>query len=200
LDLKKLINKSNPVIFDIGCNNGSDTANFCQLFPNGKIYAFEPDQAAISAFYSRQLKARLIVGAVSDVDGNTDFYPSENWNPSGSILKPKLLLESHAWIVWMPPVKVPSIRLDTFTEYNKIDLIDFVWADVQGAEEKMIKGGINTFTNRVRYLYTEYSIGELYETAATKERILELLPDYKVLELMDTNEHGGNMLLRNMKL
>jgi FkbM family methyltransferase len=39
-----LNNKTNPVIFDIGANIGSLTSWFCQIFPNGKIYCFEPQR------------------------------------------------------------------------------------------------------------------------------------------------------------
>jgi len=202
MNIKELVKKDNPVIFDIGCNDGGHTAIFQSLFPKATIYAFEPDPRAIAKFKQKNLKAHLFEGVVSDIDGFICFHQCNTdtgWDKSGSILKPKVLLKSHSWITWGTDIEVPSTTLDTFTKIYNIDHIDFIWADVQGSEEKMILGGIDTFT-RVDYLFTEYSIGELYETATSKERILELLPNYDILEFANTNEYGGDMLLKNKRM
>lgn len=198
MDIRKYITRPNPVIFDIGCNNGADTLSFRSQFPDAEIYSFEPEPNLAKNLAN--LPAHFFELAVSNIDGAIPFYPSNNWNPAGSTLIPNLLLESHSWIEWGKPILVYSTTLDTFINEYEIDIIDFIWADVQGAEEYMILGGTDTFRRKVKYLYTEYSIGELYETATTLERIRELLPDYELVEMFDTNIHGGNVLLRNTKL
>jgi len=216
LDIVSLINKPNPVIFDIGCNDGNDTARFCKMFPNGRIYAFEPDPRAINKFKSRKLPVSLFEGVISDINGDILFHQSAadpklvpegynvgtvdpNWDKSGSILKPSKHLEVAPWVTFPTNITVKSITLDTFTEENNIDLIDFIWADVQGTEERMIIGGRNTFDHKVKYLYTEYSL-DLYEGSPTMERILELLPSYELVELFEPTIHGGDMLLVNKEL
>jgi len=199
MDISKLIHKSNPIIFDIGCNDGAHTAMFLNLFPRATVYAFEPDPRAITNFKQKNLNAILFEGVVSDIEGVVEFHQCNidtGWDKSGSILKPKVLLESHNWLTWGNDIWVASTTLDSFTKLNNIGYIDFIWADVQGVEEKMILGGLNTFS-RTGYLFTEYSVGELYETATSKERILELLPDFELIELLNTNEYGGDMLLKN---
>jgi hypothetical protein len=48
-------------------------------------------------------------------------------------------------------------------EENDISFIDFIWADVQGAEEDLILGGLDTLRKRTKYLFTEYNNSEMYE-------------------------------------
>lgn len=200
MDITELINKSNPTIFDIGCNDGAHTLMFYNMFPRASIYAFEPDPRAVEKFKQKNIPGVILFeGVVSDIDSVVEFHQCNigtGWDKSGSILKPKTLLESHNWLTWDRDIVVASTTLDNFIWMFNIKHIDFIWADVQGAEEKMILGGMNTFT-KTDYLFTEYSIGELYEGATSKERILELLPNFDLVELINTNEYGGDMLLKN---
>jgi hypothetical protein len=62
---------------------------------------------------------------------------------------------------------------------NNIQVIDFVWCDVQGAEEKVIRGGQETFKNKVKYFYTEYSNDEQYEGQPKLKQILKLLARFR---------------------
>jgi 2-O-methyltransferase len=50
----------------------------------------------------------------------------------------------------------------------------------------MVKGGSRTL-ERTRYLYTEYSNDEMYEGQATLQDMLDLLPQFGVLELWPDN-------------
>ena len=86
------------------------------------------------------------------------------------------------------------IALDSFCRQQGLDRIDFIWADIQGAEGEMVRGGMQAL-ERTRYLYTEYSDDELYENQASMREILELLPDFRVLELWP-----DDVLLENRRL
>ena len=69
----------------------------------------------------------------------------------------------------------------TLDSYAKnLGRIDFIWADVQGAERKMIQGGLQTLS-RTEWLYTEYSDVELYEGQPSLSEILVMLPDWRVV-------------------
>ncbi|MEY9162316.1 SAM-dependent methyltransferase [Sinorhizobium fredii] len=41
-----LLEKPDPVILDIGCNDGSDARRFLQLRPKAQLFCFEPDPRA----------------------------------------------------------------------------------------------------------------------------------------------------------
>ena len=63
---------------------------------------------------------------------------------------------------------------------------------MQGAEFEVITGGQNTFDNKLRYVYTEYSNDEQYEGQLNKEELLKMLPNYSVIK-----DFGEDILLRN---
>jgi tRNA G46 methylase TrmB len=52
-ELVTLLGKDDPVILEIGANDGGHTALFLELFPKAKIYAFEPDPRASEKFQRR---------------------------------------------------------------------------------------------------------------------------------------------------
>ncbi len=181
------------VFLELGANNGRDTIWMAQL-PNVQIFAFEPDQTI--PFLARQLdNVRLVRLAVGQVDGEVDFWPTIGWTESGSIRRPKLHLERHPTIKFADvPVKVPCMRLDSFVKSVGIGQIDFIWADIQGAEVDLIEGGRKTL-RRTRYLYTEYVNEELYEGEIGLDEILKRLPNFRPLEVFPTD-----VLLENVEL
>lgn len=200
LEIKNLINKENPIIFEIGCADGGDTLEFINTFSDLEIYCFEPEPKNIKLVKEKinYPKHHLFEGAISDVNGKLIFNRSRTDNPndlsySGSIAKPKEHLNEWPFIKFDEEIVVESITLDTFCIKNNINLIDFIWADVQGAEELMIIGGLESFKNKVRFLYTEYSNKEYYEGQANLNKIISLLGNnWEVL-----NDYGSDVLLKN---
>jgi len=133
---------------------------------------------------------------LADGDGSTDDYGKNFRAHSGSIKKPKLHLQMHPSILFENTMDTNSTTLDTFCEKNSINLIDFLWADVQGAEDLMIIGGKETFENRVRLFYTEYYNNEVYENQPSLAKIKEMLGQNWVL----LQDFGHDALFFNTKL
>lgn len=201
-ELARLIDKENPIILDIGCNDGSDTFRFLNLFKKAQVYCFEPDPRARKRYKAKisDTRAKLFSCAISGSDGFADFYVSdvinspkypEGWDLSGSIRKPKLHLQLYPWCKFNKKIKVQTKKLDTWCKEEGINFIDFVWADVQGTESDLIKGGIGAL-RRTRYLYTEYSNQELYEGQINLAEILRLLPEFKIVR-----KYPNDVLLKN---
>ena len=90
--------------------------------------------------------------------------------------------------------------LDTFCKEHNIKKINFIWMDVQGAEDLVFKGAKELLTNnKIDYIYTEYSDRELYENQMNLKQITEGLPNYEILDFF--NESGGtDVLLKNKSL
>ena len=78
-------------------------------------------------------------------------------------------------------MEIKTKKLDTWVKENEIPLIDFIWADVQGAERELIEGGKETLNKKTRYFYTEFSNEELYEDQPTLDEICRLLPNFKII-------------------
>lgn len=181
--IKKLLGKDNPTIFEIGCADGKDTLEFISTFgPGLKIHCFEPEIKNIK-IVKETVKFdghHLFEGAVSNNNGSIIFNRSRTDNESdlsysGSIKRPKHHLTNWPFIKFDQQVEVKTITIDTYCKENNIDFIDFIWADVQGAELDMIEGAKEMLTNKVRYIYTEYANIEYYENQPTLEKILETL-------------------------
>jgi FkbM family methyltransferase len=186
-------------IIEIGANSGQDTLVLLNISPSAQIHAFEPDPRAIAAFKMKEFPPRvtLFETAISAISGVTTFYPSDKWgdnawHQSGSIRNPKNHLEKYPEVTFSEVVILPTSTLDGWSEKYGIGEVDFIWADVQGAELDMIRGGLETL-GRTRYLYTEYSNDELYEGQISLEELLTLLPNFRVVA-----DFGGDVLLRNL--
>jgi len=204
--VKKLLQKNNPIVLEIGASSGQDTKTFLREFPDIQLYCFEPDPRCLEIHKSQinDPRCQLYEIAISDVDGEAEFYQSSgyyegfseyaDWLQSSSLKMPKNHLEVHPWCKFENKVKVPTRRLDTWFAENYIEEIDFIWADVQGAEENLIKGGLQTLSH-AKYFYTEYEDDELYEGQITLAQIKALLPKFKAIGYF-----GNNVLFKNTAL
>lgn len=193
--VQQTFNHSAPKTFlELGAHQGTDTA-WMAAIPYVTIHAFEPDPR------NDQRPRRNVAlhrAAIAERDGTGFLILSQQgwdreWTCSSSIKNPKNHLRRYP-VTFGEAVEVELIALDTFYSQQGFDVIDFIWADIQGAEGEMIRGGQQTLA-RTRYLYTEYSDDELYENQATLSEILEMLPDFRVLELWP-----DDVLLENRRL
>jgi FkbM family methyltransferase len=212
-ELRELIGKTDPVILDIGCNDGTHTLGFLANFEHARVYAFEPDARARKRFEAnvRDPRAHIFATAVGAIDGVTTFYPStgspdaastarlpDGWDLSGSIRPPKQHLQFHPWCRFGPGTEVAITRLDTWARTHAPDGVDFIWADVQGAEGDLVEGGRETLA-KTRFLYTEYSDFELYKGQVKLATLLKMLPDFEVVHRYQ-DRYQGDILLRNKRL
>ena len=214
-ELRRLIGKPDPVILDIGCNDGTHTLMFLSLFERARVHAFEPDPRARRRFEAmvRDSRAHLFATAVAAMDGVTEFYPSdgapnaawaarlpEGWDYSGSIRKPKQHLDIHPWCQFGQKIEVEVTRLDSWARKQAVEAVDFIWADVQGAETDLVLGGRETL-KRTRFFYTEYSNRELYEGQADLAQLLSMLPDFELVHCYqgEVHQYQGDVLLRNKR-
>ncbi len=201
--LLRLLNRPDPVILEIGAHDGATTNRLLQLFESGTVFAFEPDPRAIQKHRASvdDPRASLFEIAIANENGTTTFHMSSgvnpyighegDWDQSGSIHRPTGHLEVHPWVKFEREIEVAVMRLDTWTAEQGIGDIDFIWADVQGAEGDLIAGGALTL-RRTRYFYTEYSDHQLYENQLTLDGILNLLPDFRVVERYEWDVLLGN--------
>lgn len=91
-------------------------------------------------------------------------------------------------------VTVTTTTLDCWCSEHGIEVVDFIWMDVQGAEADVFKGGPATLS-RTRFLYTEYADRELYEGQLDLRRLLKTLRGFRIL-----TRYPGDVLLANRRL
>ena len=205
-EVRGFVALAHPTVLELGCNDGTDTNELLRVLPNARIYCFEPDPRAIKRFKETVNSNRVTLAevAVSDRDGFAIFHGSsgqppnkskgsgashycflDEWDLSGSLCKPTGHLAYSPWVTFPESRRytVKTIRLDTWLEsHPEITTIDFIWADVQGAESMMIRGAPRALA-RTKFLYTEFYNQEMYEGQPNLKAILALLPAFEVVRL-----------------
>ena len=198
--IRRLVGAQNVVVFEIGAADGLDTAEFLAEFadPSFRIIAVEPDKRNIAKFEKLILdpRATLFKVAISGSDGLANFHLSST-EYSSSLKVPNLVELQKRWPEMSFDLTTPVNTRSLDSLFWQLDLprIDFIWADVQGAEDLLISGGVNAL-KKTRYFYTEYGVDKLYVDEIDLEKILILLgPSWSLLR-----DYKGDALFRNNSL
>jgi len=214
MDILEFI-KNTPIqtFVEIGAHFGTESEKFREMHPTARIVCFEPDPRNLDMLAKRGIDkiAEIHPHAISNVNGIQTFYLSggdvgsvdqnidkllqdNDWSCSSSLKKPTGHLHLHRWVTFNNNVDVSCIRLDDF-EPLKNSIIDFMWVDVQGAEDLVFSGAKDTL-KRTKYVYTEYCNCQLYEAQLNLPGILNLFgPDWILV-----HDFGGDVLLQNTHL
>jgi len=191
------------VIFELGACNGEYTKALFTACPNvARFFTFEPDPRNVDCVTKRAVDIAIMVpAAIGNVTGKVPFYlasPQPNGEiGSSSISQFKDQTTAFPWCKCEGTVEVDSWRLDDFCSMNAVSFVDLIFMDIQGAERLMIEGA-QRMLKSTRYIWTEFegrtlaSEGTCYQDSSSLERILQMLPGWRVIE--DT---GGDALLFN---
>jgi FkbM family methyltransferase len=208
IDIVKDIEK--PVIFEFGTCDGQHTNIMCgilkQMNKKFTYHAFEADYRIVPIFWqNNQNHVNEIIfnnSAIGNTDGIVKFNLSggeekreghfkQAFYGSSSIKKPNKVVEFWPDMTF-EETEVNCYKFDTYYNSNVIKNIDFIWADLQGAEGDLIDGGQVALSN-TRYLYTEYSNEKLYEGEIGISEIVKKLPgNWSIIE-----DYGSDVLLKN---
>lgn len=219
MDLSKqaisgLIQNDNALILEIGMYDGEDAREMAKLIPNSTIYGFECDPRSIALYKSFDNPENIILNEVaighktglvdlhmSDSDVRRHYTDQDSWSASSSLRAPKTHLDLFPDVDFKRTIKVECTTLDKWYEKTIPDqIIDFIWADINGAEYDMILGGQKTLNKMTKYLYIEFSDKELYTGQPKKEQLLEALPNFDVVGMYNFRGNFGNLLLKNKTL
>lgn len=200
LDIRKaaLEMGERPVILECGSNDGSETLAFLDRWQGSKVFCFEPEPRAAAEWRERVAteRARLFEVALGREDGESRFYRSSGacpfmdhegpWNKSGSIRRPTGHKQIWPWVKFEEESVVKTRSLDSWSKENEIGRVDLIWADVQGAEEDLILGGVETLS-RTKYLYTEVYDIPIYEGQIGMKDMMAILKGWRVLKRFPTD-------------
>jgi FkbM family methyltransferase len=210
MDIKEFIKSLDiNVLVEIGAHFGTDTLDFRKFHPNATIIAFEPDPRNIKMLKKLNVdkQCQLIEKAVGNINGRIPFFLStgnarrkqlpqilkeNDWSCSSSLKQPTGHLFVHPWVQFGKQLQVDCVRLDDVSSLQNIQ-IDFLWMDVQGAEDLVFEGAKETLL-RTRYLYTEYSNTQLYKNQLNLQQLLNVLGTHWEI----IHDFGGDILLKNI--
>lgn len=208
-----IINHNKPVVIEVGACDGMHTNIMCSTIKargiqDYEFHSFEPSPDLTNAFLSRNLQhfpnLKFVPAAVGAKDGVVDFYLSSGEESRDGHFKQSFygsssIKEPDKCSVYWPDMKFRKIqskcyRLDTYCAEQKMGKIDFIWADVQGAERDLIEGGTKALSN-TRFFYTEISRANQYKDIGYEEAegIMKLLPGkWSIVE-----NYGDDVLFKN---
>lgn len=198
-----LSNKVRPFIIELGGCDGNETVTISQMLPGCNYVVLEPVPELAKIIRERKELGKnvtVIQKAIGREDGTTTLYVSSGTSPinnqsffASSSIKHPLNAEKVFEGMKFEKTRCEVVTLDTLWKERGSHIIDFIFADLQGAEKDMILGGIEALKH-TRYLYTEIDLGDYYEDSVQLSGMLEMLPGWIVVE-----DYGTDVLLKNTR-
>jgi FkbM family methyltransferase len=150
--MQRLI-RPNDVVFDVGANIGLYVRFMVQQFGAGKVIAFEPmsqNQALLlqnTRLGNCQDRVTVVAAALADYDGTDEFQTDDISSASGTLNVVSQGGPSQARRQYgLPPISetVTVARLDTMVEGGTVPAPSVIKVDVEGAEERLLRGAVQT--------------------------------------------------------
>lgn len=164
-------------IFELGSRDALEAVSLADHYPNAKVVAFEcnPETYPLVQWnQKRNSRVESYPYAITDTDGTIDFYQSVHGNPGSSSIFKKTGKYDYIEDLVQNKITVPSVTLSTFLDAYTTQTIDIIWADLQGAELKALKG-MKDYINSVKFIYTEIEFQEIYENQVLYDDLKQFL-------------------------
>jgi FkbM family methyltransferase len=155
-------------VIDGGANRGAFTDAFLQLHRPERLVVVEaiPDLAEkLRARYAGHSHVSVVAAALSEKNGQAQFEINRS-EASSSLLR--IDPRNNAWFARdlrvARTIQVPTLTLPALMEAEKLQTVDLLKLDLQGAERFVLTGG-EAVLDQVRVIYTEVFFEQLYAGA-----------------------------------
>lgn len=200
--VKKLFSaESDITVFDVGAHTGQSATYYKSTYENSNIYSFEPFPNSFELLKTLNLtNFKPFNLGLSDTKGLESFC-SNKGSPTNSLLS----LSQSAKETWGGIEGLSEVgkfdceftTLDDFCDENKVEFIDFLKIDVQGAEFKVLKGAHRALNGkRIGVIQLEVILGDTYTGQKTPGYYMGLLEgyDYKLAYVSDLSFINGELV------
>ncbi|MBN1867362.1 FkbM family methyltransferase [Candidatus Sumerlaeota bacterium] len=145
--------KPGQVCLDVGANFGWYTVLLSRnVGPAGAVHAFEPLPSTLEVL-ERNIELNgcrnvtVTQAALDEMPGERDIYLPDI-GVSGSF-------HLHEYRETFDTIQCPCLRLDDYCSERGVDRVDFIKADIEGAEWPMLKGATETLRRHRPILFLE---------------------------------------------
>lgn len=166
---------------DVGAYHGDLTIGYARHNPGLTIYAFEPNLSAAATLIGRAPNYFVLPMAVAETDGTAEL--NVNTFDAASSLLP---FNEQALQTWIggdalkveSKVSVPTVRLDTFMKFMKIDKVDFLKIDTQGMDLSVVRSAGKRLSDIAKItLEVDVTPTRLYSGASSKKEVVTFLKE-----------------------
>ncbi|HYM30408.1 MAG TPA: FkbM family methyltransferase [Candidatus Cybelea sp.] len=170
---------SDSIVLDVGAHAGQFAKLFAGLASRGRVYAFEPSAYALSLLrpmvrVRRLRNVTVIAAGLSDAPGEAVLaLPVKRSGSLGFGLAHLGADESDG----RPRLQqtVPILTIDQFARSNDLARVDFIKADIEGWEIRMLHGGRETLARFRPAVLVELSSAHLSRAGNRPEEAFALL-------------------------
>jgi FkbM family methyltransferase len=167
-------------VLDIGANTGQFTKTISSLLPTANIYSFEPLPDCfekLQEFASKHSNIKAFNTGIGDRSGLMCFEKNA-FSASSSFLKmTNTHNEAFPFTKKSSTVEVKISKLDDVCENLALGSSLFIKIDVQGYEDKVLKGGEKT-VKKSKLVIVETSFLPLYESQPLFDDIYNIFRDW----------------------
>ena len=166
----------NDIVVDIGAHVGVFTVFAAKKARNGMVYSYEPEPSNFE-----QLRKNIALNELKNVkemkvgvagkEGTRIFYVSNQHTGGNSIIK-----------VPGKKIKAHFTTLKNIIDKNRLDAIDFLKIDVEGAEYEILFNTPKEYFKRIKRIGLEYHDWMTKKKGADLKRFLEKL-GFKVQDM-----------------
>ena len=195
---KKYI-KKNPVIIDIGANEGQSIKRFNLIFNNCVIHSFEPITKCFDQMVKNFPDKKFIKNnyALSDKNTNKEFFINKNSYTSSFNRINKNYDDNNEKDKIKNSIKVKTLTLDTYINFNKIKKIDILKIDTQGHELNVLKGSKKSLKkNMINFIEVEIILCDYYINKIKLYEIDHIMNknNYELVDLQGFNYSKNNQI------
>lgn len=169
--IKNLIKNKSPIIIDVGAHEGESINRFRNIFKSAIIHSFEPQNKCFEILKKLKDKNTFINNYGLGDKKEIKKINILNENASSSIHN---IDKNSPYLKELKIVEKQDITLDLLDNYlteKKINFVDVLKIDVQGYEDKVLKGAINSLGKKIYLIELEIIFIDYYEK---KKSFLEI--------------------------
>jgi FkbM family methyltransferase len=128
-----------PVVFDVGANDGVWSAAVLRLNPRAVLHAFEPQETLAQGIASRLPQVKVNRAALGESPGTLQLHDyADHPGSQHASLVPGVIDQMHGGTV--RSTDVPVLTLDGYCAEHAIAAIDLLKVDVEGYELQVLRG------------------------------------------------------------
>jgi FkbM family methyltransferase len=184
-------------IFDVGAHEGQTYYTYRSLFPDARIYSFEPSPSlfvALKLAQSSDRNAQAHQLAVSDTQGLQVFHLNQSSGTNSLLQAGDKVAEYYGSGLFeqKSELTVEATTIDRFMNEHSIEDLSILKLDIQGAELMALKGASEHLRRKaIALIFLEVEFVYLYKDQALFHQVCSFLEEMGYVLHNLYNLHSG---------